>query len=281
MKDIAFREQKQHGSQDFPVGYYGVDGQYYQYVMPLHWHRELELVQVRRGRLTVWLNSVPYTLEEGDVLFIGSGVLHRGEPEDCEYDCVVFDPNLLGSRMREDVLPLLSGECAVRPVLRADGGLQAQVSSLCGLLRTRPDHYRLGVQGLIAGILYALYSGGHICPPERGGRTGHQSQIVTRAVQYIDENFRERITLAQLARVAAVHEKYLCRIFKEFTGRTPIDYVNQTRIDHACVALTEQHRNVTEAALDAGFTDMSYFTKLFKRTMGVTPREYARRALNE
>ena len=51
MKDMAFREQKQHGSLDFPVGYYCVDPQYYQYVMPLHWHREPELVQVRRGTL--------------------------------------------------------------------------------------------------------------------------------------------------------------------------------------------------------------------------------------
>ena len=68
-----------------------------------------------------------------------------------------------------------------------------------------------------------------------------------------------------------------CRIFKEFTGRTPIDYVNQLRIDQACIDLTLHHKNVTEAALDVGFTDVSYFTKLFKRTKGVTPREYARR----
>lgn len=65
MKDMAFREQKQHGSLDFPVGYYCVDPQYYQYVMPLHWHREPELVQVRRGTLRIYLNSVLYTLRQG------------------------------------------------------------------------------------------------------------------------------------------------------------------------------------------------------------------------
>ena len=44
-------------------------------------------------------------------------------------------------------------------------------------------------------------------------------------------------TLQTMADRAAVHEKYLCRIFKEFTGRTPIDYVNQLRIDQACIDL--------------------------------------------
>ena len=278
MKDMAFREQKQHGSLDFPVGYYCVDPQYYQYVMPLHWHREPELVQVRRGTLRIYLNSVLYTLRQGDVLYISGGVLHRGEPEDCVYDCVVFDPNLLGSRMREYTLPLLSGECAVQPFYPGEESwLSRSMHTLCTLLRTQPPHYRLGVHGCLANILYGLYDGGHISSREHTGRTGHQSSIVARAVAYIDENYRDHITLAQLAQVAAVHEKYLCRIFREYTGMSPMAYVNSLRIDRACIDMTLHHKNVTEAAMDAGFADLSYFTKLFKRTKGITPREYMKK----
>lgn len=277
MKDMAFREQKQHGSREFPVGYYCVDPQYYQYVMPLHWHRESELILVRSGRLRIHLNSTQYDLEAGDVLFISGGVLHRGEPESCDYDCVVFDPDLLGSRMREYVLPLLSGECAVQPLYpAAEDGLHRCVQTLCGLLREQPPHYRLGVYGCIADVLYGLYAGGHISRREHTGRTGQQSSIVARTVAYIDENYRERITLAQLAQVAAVHEKYLCRIFREYTGMSPMAYVNSLRIDRACIDMTLHRKNVTEAAMDAGFSDLSYFTKLFKRTKGVSPREYRR-----
>jgi len=278
MKDIAFREQKQHGSADFPIAYYRVDEEYPQYVMPLHWHRELEIVAVRRGHLRIFLNNAAYEMEAGDILFIGSGVLHRAEPEGCLYECVVFDPNMLGRRLQEHYLPLLSGEreiCAFFPA--GEGAIQETTAQLCAQMAGRKEHYQLAVHGALANLLYYLYAGNHIHTPERVGRGGHQAETVARVVRYIDENYREKITLQALADRAAVHEKYLCRIFKEFTGRTPIDYVNQLRIDHACIDLTLHHKNVTEAALDVGFTDVSYFTKLFKRTKGVTPREYARR----
>ena len=278
MKDIAFREQKQHGSLDFPIAYYRVDAQYPQYVMPLHWHRELEIVAVRRGRLRIFLNNTAYEMVPGDILFIGSGVLHRAEPEDCLYECVVFDPNLLGRRLQEHALPLLSGEREIRAFFpAAEREIQETVTQLCTQMEQRQPHYQLAVHGALARLLYLLYAGDHIHSPERAGRGGHQAEIVARVVRYIDENYREKITLQTMADRAAVHEKYLCRIFKEFTGRTPIDYVNQLRIDQACIDLTLHHKNVTEAALDVGFTDVSYFTKLFNRTKGVTPREYARR----
>ena len=277
MKDVAFREQKQHGSQDFPIAYYRVDESYEQYIMPLHWHRELEIVLVRSGRLHIFLNNTAYELETGDILFIGSGVLHRAEPEDCLYECVVFDPNLLGRRLQDEVLPLLSGERVIQPFFPVEKPLADTVDLLFRQMAGREPHYRLAVHSALAQLLYLLQTGGHIHSPERSGRSGHQAEIVARVVGYIDENYREKITLQQLAAQAAVHEKYLCRIFKEFTGRTPIDYVNQLRIDHACIDLTLHHKNVTEAAMDAGFMDMSYFTKLFRRTKGVTPRDYARR----
>lgn len=277
MKEVAFREQKQHGSLDFPIAYYRVDESYEQYIMPLHWHRELEIVLVRSGRLHIFLNNAGYEMGAGDILFIGSGVLHRAEPEDCLYECVVFDPNLLGRRLQEHVLPLLSGESVIRPFFPAQSGpVSDAVAELCRQMAGKEPHYQLAVHGALAKLLYLLHVGGHIHRRSHTGRTGHQAEIVARVVRYIDENYREKITLQQLAAQAAVHEKYLCRIFKEFTGRTPIDYVNQLRIDHACIDLTLHHKNVTEAALDAGFTDMSYFTKLFRRTKGITPRDYAR-----
>ncbi len=275
MKDVAFREQKIHGSPDFPIAYYRVDEAYEQYIMPLHWHRELEIVLVRSGRLRIFLNNTAYEMGAGDMLFIGSGVLHRAEPEACLYECVVFDPNLLGRRLQEHVLPLLSGEEIIDPFVPArPGPLADGVEELFAHMAAPGVHYRLAVHGALARLLYILHSSGRIHRPDRGVRTDHQSRIVTQVLAYIDRNFREHITLQQLASVAAVHEKYLCRIFKEFTGYTPINYVNRMRIDQACIDLTLHQKNVTEAALDAGFTDLSYFTKLFKRIKGVSPREY-------
>ena len=83
MKFSEYREQKTHGTKSFPLEYYFVDENHPQYVMPLHWHSEFEVLRVNRGRLAVYLNNEVYDLGEGDVIFIPSGTLHRGEPKDC------------------------------------------------------------------------------------------------------------------------------------------------------------------------------------------------------
>lgn len=276
MKKMAFREEKQHGSSDFPIAFYRVDASHPQYVMPLHWHRESEIVRVLSGQLRVFLNNEAYLAQAGSLLFVPGGVLHRAQPEDCVYECVVFDWNLLGSRVREYVLPLLGGDKQIRPFFAQPSAQLAEtVDALCrGMEQER--HRRLAVYAALANLLNLLYTDGCIRNREISKRAGHQTQIITTVINYIDQNFRERITLQQLGKVAAVHEKYLCRLFKEYTGRTPIEYVNQLRIDRACIEMTAHHKNVTEAALDVGFTDMSYFTKLFKRCKGVTPSRYAR-----
>lgn len=64
--------------------------------------------------------------------------------------------------------------------------------------------------------------------------------------------------------------KYLCRIFKEYTGKTVVDYINELRIDNACHEMTVKGMSVTRAAYDSGFNNLSYFCKVFKHYKGVT-----------
>ena len=69
----------------------------------------------------------------------------------------------------------------------------------------------------------------------------------------------------------------LCRIFREYTGQTPIDRLNSTRIDNACKLLAQKGVSVTEAALSVGFDDLSWFSRVFKKHKGVSPKEYRKR----
>ena len=73
-----------------------------------------------------------------------------------------------------------------------------------------------------------------------------------------------------------MNEKYLCRFFKDYTSRTPIDYINNLRIEAACHELTSGDMTITEAAIECGFNDISYFSKMFKKYKGITPREYSK-----
>ena len=90
----------------------------------------------------------------------------------------------------------------------------------------------------------------------------------------IETSYDQCLTLDILAKEAGMNAKYFCRFFHEMTHRTPIDYLNYQRIEHACYELATSENSVTDVAFNCGFNDLSYFIKTFKRYKGKTPGKY-------
>ena len=84
-------------------------------------------------------------------------------------------------------------------------------------------------------------------------------------LRWLQQNFTEPLRLNTLAEHCGLSEKYLCRLFKEYTAKTPIEYITDLRIEHACIEMTARQKSITEAAFNSGFNDVSYFCKVFKR----------------
>ena len=121
MKYLDYSEKKKHGKPDFPIQYYYVDKNHEQYVMPLHWHRELELIRVKKGTLEIYLNNVPYFINAHEHIVIQGGMLHRGVPHDCVYECVVLDLFML-CRHKNDIadsyiMPVINRKSVINPTV--------------------------------------------------------------------------------------------------------------------------------------------------------------------
>lgn len=279
MKNFNLKEERQHGAADFPVQYYHIDSSHPRYEMNLHWHPEFEVVRVLSGELCLYLNNVEYDMTAGEIAFVGGGVLHRAEPKNCLYECVVFDLNMLArhgpDRIASYVLSLLSGEVENRPVSQ-DIALSRAANTLFDTLQRKEAYFELEAFAAIALLLHRLYAAGRVHAEKKGMRAGHKRHVMLLLLDWIEQNYTEHITLKQLAEVARTDSKYLCRFFKEYTGSSPIDYINRLRVERACLCMVVGQGNTTEAALDNGFNDISYFCKIFKRYKGVTPREYCR-----
>ena len=101
---------------------------------------------------------------------------------------------------------------------------------------------------------------------------------LTRLLEWIDENYTQKITLASLAKISGFNEKYLCRFFKEYTSHTPIDYINRLRVEKAADDMLSRHMSVTEAAYANGFNDSAYFSKMFRQIKGISPSEFRKNA---
>ena len=92
MHYLDYNEQIQHCTGDFPMAYYFVDERHPRYHMPMHWHRETEILRIRSGALRLYIDDREICARAGDLLIIGEGAIHGGDPETCVYECLVFDP---------------------------------------------------------------------------------------------------------------------------------------------------------------------------------------------
>ena len=95
MQYISYRESWQRGTADFPLEYHHVSPSHPQYVMALHWHVEFELIRILKGVLHLTIDEEEFNISAGTFAFVPAGALHAGMPDDCEYDCLVFDMNIL------------------------------------------------------------------------------------------------------------------------------------------------------------------------------------------
>lgn len=289
MKYMELNEGKAHGSAGFPVQYYAVDKNHPQFRMPPHWHREFEILHIQKGQFSAHLDDCPYALAAGDVLFLAGGVVHRGTPasEDCQYECLVFDMELL-RRQRGDAAdgylrPLAHRHKAVTPFFpAADSVFNGLFAELFRVARDDFPGRELAVMGRLYDLFSLFYRENRISNAEKKLHAQAQhSRTAAKLLDYIEEHLAEPMTLNELAGVCGLDPRYLCRFFHTYTSRTPMDYINAQRVERACREMVYEGKSVTAAAFGCGFYDVSYFSRVFKKYKGVSPAAYRRQALEE
>lgn len=92
--------------------------------------------------------------------------------------------------------------------------------------------------------------------------------------KYIDLNYSESLNLDNLAEVSHLNKYYLSHIFKEQTGLSPIEYLNETRIKNAKILLRSTNYSISEISSFTGFSSQSYFSQRFKKITDLSPRQY-------
>lgn len=103
-----------------------------------------------------------------------------------------------------------------------------------------------------------------------------QILAVQRMQDYIEENLENMITLAQLARVSFFSPWHSYRLFREYTGLTPSEYVRRLRLSHSAQRLKNEKCRVIDAAFDMGYGSVDGYTRAFFREFGINPKEYAK-----
>ena len=113
----------------------------------------------------------------------------------------------------------------------------------------------------------------------RSTTLGSEAQrVVRKAIVYLHEHYMEAISLEDAARYVSVSKEYLARCFRQEMGITLVTYLNRYRVHQAKALLAKGDQNLTEIALETGFSSSGYFSRVFRQEVGMSPTDYQRSA---
>ena len=102
----------------------------------------------------------------------------------------------------------------------------------------------------------------------------HADELVAEAQQKIESSYHDAGTIEEMIRDIPSSRRNIVRRFKQVTGITPIEYLQQTRIEAAKKLLEQTSQQMMEVILNSGYNDPKSFRKVFRKTVGMTPSEY-------
>ncbi len=232
-----------------------------------------EILHIISGKGSFLLNDKLYPLKNDSIFFISSNNIHCSLPEAPQKyirNKIVFSSSFI-TKIAE------ATECEDIPNrLFSDNGYylsleKNQSSFIDGIFKDIQDSINKNDKLELAFHIFKILklacknSGRSITPAEN---------TVSKILEYINQNISSKLTLNILCESFHISKCYLCHIFKASTGLTVYEYILSIRLAKARQMLEDTDKSISEIALQCGFSDFSYFSKAFRASEGITPRQY-------
>lgn len=277
------KELNSYDNLSFPIACYEDNLQ--QISVPVHWHDEYEFIVATQGTVTVLVNTTQITLLEGEAIFINAGCLHgvlSVKNTKSVLRSLVILPKYIGGSsehiiFRKIIVPLSLPSAPAFLLLNEHSPWQDHVIShmlkAWNLILTESYDFENDSRYYISKALRLLVD--HLS--ERTYFHKENTAMLSRmktCLSYIEDHYGSDITNQDLMQLCNCSESVLLRSFKQIVGISPQQYLINFRIQKATDLLLSTELKSCDIATACGFHDFSYFTKIFKRTIGMTPIEY-------
>ena len=230
-----------------------------------HWHEGVELLLGVEGETQVLQDGAPCAFGKDEIAVISSDKLHvfSGLSPRCLYYCLILSREFLENHG----LPVAGVEFA--PVVRDAQALKA-FSEIIREMTAQAPYYKSAVLGLTL-QLYALLLRGH----QADARTSspRQPQTVMALISYLREHLADDDAIGDACRAVGISRYTVCRLFKSYVNMSPVNFLNTLRCNEARGLLLMGKCNVSEAARRCGIENLSYFSRLYKRHVGILPSQ--------
>lgn len=254
------------------------------YNIRAHAHDQYELYYLVKGQRSYFIKDRVYPVEKGDLVFIPKFVMHRtlfaGALQHQRIVMNFGDTFLERSRVSDSKLDLLKPFRSPNPTLRLQQEDRKHAEAL--LFRAiaegsgQSDGYELCLKALALELLVHLARcvDKYVEVVQPVDTPLHRK--IADITNYIEAHYAEPLTLSRLSETFYISPYYLSRVFKEISGFSFVEYVNQVRMKEAQRLLRETDWKVLRIAEKVGFDSIAYFGRVFKETVHLSPMQYRR-----
>lgn len=258
-----------------------------------HYHTEVELVHIVKGKGTQFIGDSIHHFKEGDVILVGSNLPHywkcddiyfQNNPElNVEAKVIHFLEDLWGDKFLE-----LSENKILRDLYKKakqgillTGKTKNKVIEIIDKMLIEKDMKRvvslLEVLEIIAVSTECSFLSSIVA---LNNYNDAEAKRINDIYQYSLANFKKKITLDEIADVANISSNSFCRYFKTKTKKTYSQYLIETRVLYSCKLLIENKLTISGVCYESGFNNFSNFNKFFKSIMGKSPLQYKKEFSN-
>ena len=233
-------------------------------------HKDIELDFIISGEVQVYLDDKPIAASTGDIVCVNPYVIHRFVPIGTARAGILMINTGFLTKNDIDITKVRLDEIIKDP----------HVAELYRDIMT--EHSReqeLSEAAIRADILRLIvfvcrnYSRSDSTVQELSDLRsfGRSFEYTSRAIDYVNANFRRKLSLDEISAAAGTSKYHFLRTFKKVTGYTVTDYINKVRCEYARSLLVSGEYSVKETALQSGFDNLSHFTNTFKKHVGLLP----------
>lgn len=266
------KENKPHGTKEYPYTQYFIRYTNKAFHIPVHWHDELEIIYVKKGRLMICIQEEWFEGTKGQLFFVNPGELHFMESEDVlvEYYTILFPMEFI-SFWSEDIIEQKKRRLPVSIVNpEIEEMVRTLIEELIDTNNEKEFGYTLHTRILLLQIMEQFLAGKLFLPVTTGNSVTLQREMIS----YIQEHYDEKITLQMLAEEFHLSEKYISEYFKEHFAIGFMQYVGHLRMTKAKHLLLNTDLSIMDVALSCGFNSVNLFIRKFKELYQMTPLQY-------
>lgn len=249
-----------------------------------HIHPEYELVYIENGRGQRQIGSHISYYEQGDLIFLGPSIPHSSfsnadYPDNIEI-VLQFSEDFLN--LGVTTLPEFYTIQEICKRSRQGISFYGETKQRIGeVLKTLFDLEPLPRFLRLMEILYDLSKSNEydLLHVENMALEIHANDYerIQKVYDYVSQHYTQSITLQEIADLSGLSTNAFCRFFKKVTERTFVQFLNEYRVHRTCDMMRQKNTSLSEIMYDCGFNDLAYFSRQFKKIMGLSPREYRRK----